>query len=510
MGKKALITGTIALTITGFITRILGFLFRIYMSNIMGAEGLGLYQLVFPIYMLIWAASSAGISLAVSRKVAEFTTKGRHADAVRTLKSSIVLAVSISFVLSGLIFLFAPWVATYYVHEPNTALGLKYLCICVPFMATACCIRGYFQGRQEMSISGMAQVVEQVSRMVVIYLFAGLYIPRGLMYACALGTLGLCAGELMSCLFTFIMFKYKQRKLKPTTPTVSYGSLMSTLIAISIPITANRFLTSGLSSIENILIPIQLQKYGLTSSEALSMYGMFSGMALPLLFFPSMVTASISTVLVPALSEAMVKKNTYQLHKTVSKSIQYSSVIGIGASALFITLGQEIALVCYGQEHAQVGEMLKVLAIICPFLYLQGILTGMLNGLGLQKLTFKGNIFASIFCIICILILVPKQGLMGFVLAILVQSGFATIYHLLHVLKHISLSVDVVGWMLRPSLAALAGCLIMKYLHTHYLMSMFSLTLSTIIAVGFLGVFYICFLFVFKSLTKEDVMMFIR
>ena len=99
MGKRALITGTIALTITGFITRILGFFFRIYMSNIMGAEGLGLYQLIFPIYMLIWAASSAGISLAISKKVAEFTTKGRHADAVRTLKVAIMIAVSISMVI---------------------------------------------------------------------------------------------------------------------------------------------------------------------------------------------------------------------------------------------------------------------------------------------------------------------------------------------------------------------------------------------------------------------------
>ncbi|MGL5677991.1 MAG: putative polysaccharide biosynthesis protein [Cellulosilyticaceae bacterium] len=510
MGKKALITGTIALTITGFITRILGFLFRIYMSNIMGAEGLGLYQLVFPIYMLIWAASSAGISLAVSRKVAEFTARGKHADAVRTLKSAIVLAVSISFVLSGLIFVFAPWVAEYYVHEPNTALGLKYLCICVPFMATACCIRGYFQGRQEMSISGIAQVVEQLARMVVIYIFAGFYIPRGLAYACALGTLGLCAGELMSCIFTFIMFKIKQRKLKPTMPTLSYGTLMSTLIAISIPITANRFLTSGLSSIENILIPIQLQKYGLSSSESLAMYGMFSGMALPLLFFPSMVTTSISTVLVPALSEASTKKNTYQLHKTVSKSIQYASLIGIGACGLFLTLGQEIALVCYGADDALVGEMLKVLAIICPFFYLQGILTGMLNGLGLQKLTFKGNIMASILCIGAILILVPRQGIMGFILALLIQSGFVTIYHLLHVLKHISLRVDVVGWMLKPTLAAIVGCLFMKYLHTHYLMQMFSLTVSTIIAVGVLGVFYLTFLFLFRSLTREDIQMFLH
>lgn len=510
MGKKALITGTIALTITGFITRILGFVFRIYMSNIMGAEGLGLYQLVFPIYMLIWAASSAGISLAVSKKVAEFTARGKHADAIRTLKSSIVISVSISFILSGLIFIFSPWVAEYYLHQPNTALGLKCLCICVPFMATACCIRGYFQGRQEMSISGIAQVVEQIARMVAIYFLAGLFLPKGIAYACALGTLGLCAGELASCIFTFIVFKVKKRRFRDCKPTIPYTSLMSTLVTIAIPITANRFLTSGLSSIENILIPLQLQKFGLNASEALGMYGMFSGMALPLLFFPSMVTTSISTVLVPAISDAVARKNTYQLHKTVTKSIQYASLIGIGAGCLFLTLGREIALVCYGPENALVGDMLRILAVICPFFYLQGILTGMLNGLGLQKLTFKGNIIASIICILLILVLVPKQGIMGFILALLAQSGFVTIYHLLHVLQHISLKVDVVGWIIRPGLAAAAGCFVMKYVHTHYLTSMFSLTIATVIAVCALAAFYLTFLFLFKSLTKDDILMFIH
>ena len=506
MGKKALITGTIVLTATSFVTRILGFIFRIYMSNIMGAEGLGLYQLIFPIYMLIWSLCSAGISLAVSKQVAEHTAKRHHGDAARVLKSSIMIALSIGLCLSLFIFTFAPWIATYFINEPTTTLSLRYLCFCIPFMCTACCIRGYFQGRQEMAVSGIAQVIEQVARMIIIYVFSSFYIPKGLAYVCALGTLGLCAGELMSCLFTLLMFKLKQRKLPYHKATLPYLATMSTLLTIAIPITANRFLMSALSSIENILIPIQLQKFGLTGSEALSMYGMFSGMALPLLFFPSMVTMSISTALVPAISEAVTQKNTRVLHRTVSKSIQFSALIGIGASSLFLALGDEIAMACYGLP--EVGEMLRLLAIICPFLYLQNILTGMLNGLGLQRLTFKGNVMASVLCIGCILILVPQRGIVGFILAMLFQSSFATLYHLFHVLKHIDLCVDLVGWFIRPTLAAVPGCLIMKYFYTHYLMPLFSFQLSTFIAISILGLFYLIFLFCFRSLKWEDVKMF--
>lgn len=506
MGKKALITGTIILTLTSLATKVLGFIFRIYMSNIMGAEGVGLYQLIFPIYMLIWATSSAGISLAVSKKVAEHTAHGRHADGLRTLKCALLLSVSIATIMSGVIFIAAPWVATHYVHEPRTALGLRYLFVCVPFMATACCIRGYFQGRQEMAVSGLAQVVEQIARMSIIFLFAGMYIPKGIEYACALGALGLCAGEFSSALFTFTMLQIKKRKLPRSKATLAYSHIISTLVSISIPITANRFLTSALSSVENILIPIQLQKYGMTSGEALGIYGMFSGMALPLLFFPSMVTMSISTALVPAISEAVATKNTRVLHKTVSKSIQYSAIIGIGSCALFLTLGNEIAMACYGRT--EVGTLLRYLAIICPFLYLRDILTGMLNGLGLQRLTFKGNSIASVICIFIILFLVPKMGIVGFVIALLVQSSLVSCYHLWHTLKHIHLSVDLLGWFLKPSLAALSGGLLIKYVFSNYLITLFSLRLSSVIGVLCLVIFYTFFLFMFRSITKEDIKQF--
>lgn len=510
MGKKALITGTLILTGASFITRILGFIFRIYMSNIMGAEGMGLYQLIFPIYMLTWSLCSAGVSLAVSKKVAELTTKKLHQDAIRTLKCAIVLSGGIALAISVPLFLFAPFVAEHFIHAPNTAIALRLLPFCLPCMATACCIRGYFQGRQEMAIPATAQIVEQVARMIVIYVFAGFFIPKGLAYACALGMLGLCGGEYCSCFFTYIMYKYKKRSLFLRPATLAYGSIFSTLVTISIPITANRFLTSMLQSVENILIPIQLQKFGLPSSEALGMYGMFSGMALPLLFFPSMVTASIATALVPAISEASARKSETTLKKTVSKAIQFSALIGIGASSLFYMLGPEIGMACY--NRTEVGEILKLLAIICPFLYLQGILNGILNGLGLEKLTFKGTLMGSGICIAMILILVPMKGIIGFAMAMLFQSGFVTVYHLSHILKHIDLPIDIMGWIIKPSIAAVFGCLSMKYVHNHILMGNlnFSLRISTIIAIGILGIFYIGYLFLFRCVTWEDIKIVIK
>ncbi len=506
MQKKSLITGTLILTIASLITRLLGFGFRVYMSNIMGAEGMGLYQLLFPIYMLLWATSSAGISLAVSKMVAEETSRAQHSNALRILKISLCIALSISVILSLALYTFAPFIATYYIHEPVTALSLKILASCIPFMSAACCIRGYFQGRQEMGVSALAQIVEQVARMLVIYLFAGFFIPKGIEYACALGVLGMCIGEVFSFILAFVAFRLKKRKLHFRPATLTYHKTFNTLLALSIPITANRFLTSGLQSFENILIPMQLQKFGLDSSSALALYGKFSGMALPLLFFPSMVTMSLSTVLVPAISEAVTRNNYLTLQKIISKAIQFSCLIGVGASALFLSLSKEIALTCYGLED--VGVLLKLLAIICPFLYLQNILTGTMNGLGMQKQTFKTNILGSLTCISIILTVVPLKGILGFVLALLVQSGFVTVLLLWHVLKNIDLPVDINNWIIKPIIAALAGALSTTYIHHAYLMSAFSLRIATLMAIILLGTFYIFMLFVLKCITPKDIKMF--
>ena len=507
MKKNALITGTLILTVASLITRLLGFGFRVYMSNIMGAEGMGLYQLLFPIYMLLWAASSAGISLAVSKMVAEQTSKNEHSNAIRILRVSLILALTISVVLSLALYTFAPFIATYYIHEPVTTLSLKILATCIPFMSAACCIRGYFQGRQEMSVSALAQIVEQVARMVIIYLFAGFFIPKGLEYACALGVLGMCVGEVFSFILSFVAYYFKKRSLRLRKPTLLYHKTFNTLLALSIPITANRFLTSALQSFENILIPIQLQKFGLDASSALALYGKFSGMALPLLFFPSMVTMSLSTVLVPAISEAVARNNQLTLQKMISKAIQFSALIGIGATSLFLCLSKEIALACYGMED--VGTLLQLLAVICPFLYLQNILTGTMNGLGMQKQTFKTNILGSLVCISIILTIVPIKGILGFVLALLIQSGLVTIMLLWQVLKNIDLPIDLNNWIVKPIIAASAGALCTLYIHHTYLMKGFSLRLATLAASALLGLFYIFMLFILKCITVKDIKMFI-
>lgn len=507
MSKKSLVAGTLVLTLASFVTRLLGFGFRIYQSQVMGAEGMGLYQLLFPIYMLLWAASSAGIALSIAKMTAAEVSKGNEGNAIHILKVSLLISLPFSFLLSLLLFIFAPFIAKYYIHEPVTELSLRILAFCVPFMSTACCLRGYFQGHQEMSITALAQIVEQVARMTAIYLLANILIPMGTKYICALGVIGMCAGEVFSFIMSFIAYRIKKSRLLLSPTTLERSSTMNHLLALAIPITANRFLTSGLSSFENILIPINLQKYGLTSHEALGLYGEFSGMALPLLLFPSMVTSSLATALVPAISEAVAMKNKALLQKTIGRAIQFSSLIGIGATALFISFSREIAVTFYNLEN--VGLLLKWLAIICPFLYLQNILTGTMNGLGMQKETFKTNIIGSLFCIAIITLLVPKKGIIGFVFAMLIQSGFVCCKLLTHILGYIDLKIDVSHWLVKPAFAGILSSFISLSFNRYLFIKYFSLPISTIFSILILGIVYVMMLVVIGSFSIKDIKSFI-
>jgi len=506
MSKNTLVMSTLILTLASLITRIFGFIFRIYMSNVMGAEALGLYQLVFPIYILAWTISSAGISVAVSKLVATEIAKRQHGNALRIIKIAVLLSVSIGCIISVILYVFADPIATHVIHEPRTTLSLKYLSVCIPFMAATSSIKGYFYGKQEMGKPATGQVIEQVARMVSIYLLAGFFIAKGLEYACALGVIGMSMGELVAFVYVYAAYKNDIKKQPISRPSLARYQALLTLLTLSIPLTFNRFITSLLKSVENILIPIKLQEFGFTNHQALSVYGQFTGMTMPLIMFPSMITMSLATALIPAVSHAKAARNEKQLQYTVSKTIQFTMLIGVGSTALFMTFPHEIGMVFFNQPA--VGNMLYALSFICPFFYLQSTLLGVLNGLGKQLQTLIGSIIGSLICISIICLVVPHKGLIGFIAALIISSSFTTILHLRDVLKFTSIPIDLINWFIKPSLAATAGALIVKYTLQHYLTNMLSLRLSTLGGITALGLFYIFFLFVLGSLTKDDIRMF--
>lgn len=508
MKKNTVVGGAIILTIASLFTRILGFIYRVYMSNLIGAEGMGLFQLVFPVYMLSHTICCSGASIAISRLVAEEHAKKQYPNMRKILRGAVFSTLFIGLGLSCVLFTSAPFIGRTLLNAPRTILGIRILTFALPFSVVSTCIRAYFYGLKDMSVPAVSQVIEQITRMVVIFLIAGFFIPKGLEYACAMAVVGTIAGEIASFLHVYSCYKMESKKTSKKYSnglkfSLGYRTLLASIAAIAIPITANRTVTTLLQSVENIIIPLKLQNFGLSSSEAISVFGQFTGMALPLLFFPSIFTNSLSTTLLPTVSEANAVQNTRRLEYTISKSLQINSLIGIGSTCLFMTFARPLGTAIYNQQ--EVGNMLFSLSFICPFLFFQATLNSILNGLGEQMVTFRHNIMALCIRISMIYFLIPLYGLNAYLLALFISYILLVFLNLNKILNLTSMEYDIKNWLLKPCLSALAAGLTSNYVANHYIFNHFDQRTGLIFSIALLGVIYLFFVFSLRCITKEDI-----
>ncbi|WP_105615145.1 putative polysaccharide biosynthesis protein [Vallitalea okinawensis] len=507
MRRNSLIGGAIILTIAGFITRILGFVYRVYISNLIGSEGMGLFQLIFPVYLLCHTVCASGSFIAISKIIAEENAKRQHGNMRKALKIGATLSLVASIAVSGCLFIGADFIGTTLLSDERTVIALRVLSFTIPFSVLNSCFKAYFYGTKEMHVPATSQVIEQVSRMGIIYLISGLFIPKGLTYACIMAVIGTGVGEVVSFSHVYLSYKHHTRKKKlkhyQIHPSLSTGALLSSMFAVIIPLTSSRTITTLLMSYENIIIPTKLEAFGLTSGAAMSLYGELTGMALPLIMFPSLLTNALSMSLLPTISEASAVKNSKKICITISKALQFTAIIGIGSTCLFMTFPHELGITFYNQPN--VGTLLSLLAFMCPFIYIQSTFGGILNGLGLQKVAFINNLVGTSIRISFIVFLVPKYGinavLIGFTLSFIIVSSL----NIRKVLRVAVVNFQAINWLLKPTLAALAAGLTSNYVAKHYIYPYYSMTVSLILGIGILCLIYIAFILLLGCIKKEDI-----
>lgn len=312
MTKKSFITGAIILMAAGFIVRILGFIYRIYLSNLIGAEGMGLFQLIMPLYSLIVLTLTSGISIAVSKMIASELARSHIVNVRRITKLALLVVFFAGIIVSVTLLIFSNFISATILKDSRTYYSLIIMVPCIPLIAAASAIKGYFYGIQQVTPTAISQIVEQIVRIAVVILMASYFVNISMQFACALATLGMAAGEIAN--LAILLFIYKYQKIKPLYTRSRFGFLRKRLILkdlfkISVPVSFNRFITSIMSAIEFILIPRRLISGGMSFHSSLAEYGRLTGMAMPLIFFPALVTSSLATTLVPAISEAISLKN---------------------------------------------------------------------------------------------------------------------------------------------------------------------------------------------------------
>ncbi|WP_352401062.1 polysaccharide biosynthesis protein [Anaerotignum sp.] len=504
MSRKTIITGTLILTAANLITKFMGFFYRVFMSNAIGAEGIGLYQLILPIYILTWSITSAGFTTTISRLTAQENVLGQSGNIGRIVKQSILLSLLVSLIVSGCLFVFADQIAMVVLKDGRAALSLRLLSFAIPFMAAGSCFRGFFLGLQNAFVPAFSQVFEQAIRILTIYLLAGVFVPMGLTYACCAAVAGVVLGEFLSFGFVAISYlHFKRRKKMIKKPTLSPTATCNMILTMALPLSATKIAASLLSTTENILIPRQLQLYGQNATQALSSYGELTGMAMPLIMLPSACLMAASVSLVPEISEACAVRQQARISRTVSVTFLFTFIVGIGAAALFAVFPREICYIVYNRQN--LGELLFPLAFLCPFLYAQTTLHGLLNGMGEQLFLFRNNLITSAITIAGIWFFMPLYGIPAFLISWAAGMAYSVGSCLHKLFKRTGVFPDLGDCFIKPLLAGAASGLIIRYIIRISTPSklLFLLSLTA------MGLLYLVFLLMLGCFSKDNMATFL-
>ncbi len=438
--KRTILKGTVILTITGFATRFMGFFYRIFLSHTFGEEGVGLYQLIFPVYALCFSLTCAGIETALARCVAKRASVGKKKEARTLLFTAMAISVSLSAVIMLALQRYADAVAAQFLQEERCAGLLIILSYAFPFASIHSCIVGYYLGLKQTKIPAFSQLIEQAVRILSVYLFYLIGEKNGAGFGISIAVGGLVTGEIASSMFCLKHIAKKaplyQSLTRKITKFPRYLSLAGELFLLSAPLTASRVLLNLLQSIEAVSIPLKLQAHGMSVSQSLSVYGVLTGMALPCVLFPSAITNSVSTMLLPTVAEAQTLNRERQMRNIIQKSVCCCVLLGTLCCMLLLLSGQWIGLVIFNSRSA--GDYIVTLAWMCPFLYANTTLISIINGIGKTALSFLINTFSLILRIFSVFYCIPVLGIEGYLLGLLASqlaSFLLCILYLSHYLR---------------------------------------------------------------------------
>ena len=496
--KMAFITGTLLLTSTGFICRILGFFYRIFMSRTIGAEGLGIYNMVHPIFSICFAVCAGSIQTALSQYVAANQTRGRA-----VFRTGLVIAMGMSFLLAWVIYGNAGFLAEKLLLEPRCAPYLPVMAVSVPFAALHACINGYSYGMQKARVPAFSQVAEQVIRMGAVFLIASIWLESGRQITVSLAVYGHLIGEMASAVFTvfclgfFPPCKDGDSRRAPAIP-LSFGATAAPLMALALPLMGNRLILNVLGSAEAIWIPNKLMSSGLTNSEALSVYGVLTSMALPFILFPSAITNSMAVLLLPTVAEAQADGNEARISSMISMSLRYSCYMGVLCIGIFTIFGNQLGVSVFHDQNA--GTYITILSWLCPFMYLATTMGSILNGLGRTSSTFFQNVFAMVIRLAFVLFAIPRYGILGYLWGMLVSELALALMSFLAVKRLVPFCWDTVNMIVKPVLLLLISIgMYLAFSQSCFWLKELPLFIMTAVQILFLSFSYMGLLLLFHK-----------
>ena len=427
--KNTFLKSTIILLIGGFITKILGMIIKIVTNRLVGTEGLGLYMLITPTFMLLITICQLGFPIAISKLVAEEKSNNKN-----LIFSIIPFSLVINLVIMILLLFLSKYIALDLLHEKRVINGLKCIGFVLPFISISSILRGYFFGKQKMIPHIVSNITEDIIRLITLIIGIPIFLKKGIESTIEFIILSNIISELTSIIVLFFFlpknFHLKKEDIIPKKKNIT------NILNISIPTTSSRIIGNIGYFLEPVIVTFFLLKNGYSNNYIVNEYGILNGYVMPLLLLPSFFTLAISQALIPVVSKSYSQNNIPYTKKKIKQGILFSMLVGIPSTLIFILIPQLPLKLVYNTTKGI--EYIKFMAPICLLYYFQTPLSSSLQAMGYSKESMFGTIIGVSLKLITLLIGCNlKIGLWGLVISTSLNIIVVTLYDYKRVKFHL-------------------------------------------------------------------------
>ncbi len=455
--RKRFFYNGILLTIVALCIKTVNLFFGAFVSRKIGAEALGLYTVIGSVYSFAVTFATSGASLTVTRLVAGCVGDGRREQIPYIMRHAVKYALIFSGCAAAVLFFGAGYFAKSVLSEARAEAPLKLLAFSLIPIALSSVLSGYFIGVKRIARNAAVQVSGQIFRVGISVFFILKMAERGAEY----GVMALCLSSVLSELFSFLVaflqYLFEPRVGRNKKEVHFYG-----LASQALPLAFSSYIRSALLTLEHILIPRGLRKSGESEGEALASYGLLHGMALPMVLYPMTPLSSFAGLLVPEFAECNAGGGKERMKRICEDVIKTTLAYSAPAAVFIYLFSEELGYIIYSSFGA--GHYIAMLAPVLPIMYLDHVTDAMLKGIGEQVYSMWVNITDSLLSVILVLVLIPRMGISGYALVIIIMEGYNFLLSFLRLEARIKFSPRVLLSILPPAAFALVSALAAKTL----------------------------------------------
>lgn len=498
MKKDNFLKNSILLTLSNSTTGVLKFIFSIILSRELGAEGMGLYALIMPIYDLFACLTCGGMMTAISKESSSYKA---HND-YKSLHKSIHISLVFDFIWSLIIVLFvftnSKYITTNIIKDSRSLQSILFVCPALVFLSLSSIIKGYFYGISKVNIPSIIDILEKAIRIFVTLFAISSLAHKDITATVSIVYASLSFGEFISFIFLYGFYRLYKKKDFSVSGNFRYAKegraqLLFNVLIMSVPLCINGFLSTALSTISTLILPRRLFVAGFEHHIALEMIGKFSGMALTIIFFPLVIVTSMSLVLIPDLAETLAKKDYFSLESRIKNVLNVSFLLGISTLIICFSIPNSLGNLFFARNDLSV--YIKTAALCAPFSYTAATTFSILNGLGKQGVLLRNSIIMSIEEVILLYILtsIPSINILGYAISLVITSITSLILNMYEIQKKIYIQISFEN-ILIDTLLSMFVYFILNILNSIIPNTLFKSKVVFIILIGFLLFFLFYFL----------------